>query len=257
MALYAHDRDVLETLLYRRLQTLWHTCTDALAIFSKHRACTELCGQQVWEALLTAFPLNHKRMQTVLLAREISSLMAWDGHSKADVDRHFSNVSDTLEMLKFLARNIDITDVFKAVILATLQSSKTKALTKAYSLILDNLDDSHDLTFEMIQRACVRKLRRSHDHGAVRSPERRPATPHRASKDKALRRSKDFSRAQPGDVSAFLVNFLAQRGIKARTVLKEADLPPDNLHDAFAIRALFEAAEPYLPETIVTDTDSE
>ena len=148
MALYANDRDVLETLLYRRLKTLWHDCTDALAIFSKHRAGTELCGQKVWEALLTAFPLNHKRMQTVLLAREFSSLMAWDGHSKADVDRHFSNVSDTLEMLKFLARNIDITDVFKAVILATLQSSKTKALTKAYSLILDNLDDSHDLTFE-------------------------------------------------------------------------------------------------------------
>ena len=70
MALYAHDRDVLETLLYRRLQTLWHTCTDALAIFSKHRACTELCGQKVWEALLTAFPLNHQRMQTVLLATE-------------------------------------------------------------------------------------------------------------------------------------------------------------------------------------------
>ena len=170
MALYANDRDVLETLLYRRLKTLWHDNTDALAIFSKHRAGTELCGQKVWEALLTAFPLNHKRMQTVLLAREFSSLMAWDGHSKADVDRHFSNVSDTLEMLKFLARNIDITDVFKAVILATLQSSKTKALTKAYSMILDNLEDSHDLTFEMIHRACVRKLRPPHDRGADRSP---------------------------------------------------------------------------------------
>ena len=82
-------------------------------------------------------------------------------------------------MLKFLARNIDITDVFKAVILATLKSYKTKALTKAYSLILDNLDDSHDPTFEMIQRACVRKLRRSHARGADRSPERRPATPPR------------------------------------------------------------------------------
>jgi hypothetical protein len=159
-------------------------------------------------------------------------------------------------MLKFLARNIDITDVFKAVILATLKSSKTKALTKAYSLILDNLDDSHDLTFEMIQRACVRKLRRSHARGAHRSPERRPATPHRAYKDKDLRRPKDFSRAKPDDVSAFLVNFLAQRGIKARTVLKENDLPPDDLHDAFALKALYEAAAPYLPETIATDTDS-
>ena len=61
-------------------------------------------------------------MQTVLLAREFSSLMAWDGHSKADVDRHFSDVNDTLEMLKFLACNIDITDVFKAVMTSLLLS---------------------------------------------------------------------------------------------------------------------------------------
>ena len=134
MALYAHDRDVLETLLYRRLQTLWHDCTDALAVFTKHRANTEFCGQKVWEALLAAFPLDHQRMQTVLLATEFGNLMAWDGRSKADVDRHFSNVTDTLEMLTFLGDNIDITDVFKAVILATLQSSKTKALTRALVL---------------------------------------------------------------------------------------------------------------------------
>ena len=38
-------------------------------------------------------------MQTVLLATEFGNLMAWDGRSKADVDRHFSNVTDTLEML--------------------------------------------------------------------------------------------------------------------------------------------------------------
>jgi len=249
-------------LLYRRLKTLCHDNTNALTIFSKHRACTELCGQKVWEALLTAFQLNHKRMQTVLIAKKFSSLMAWDGHSKADVDRHFSNVSDTLEMLTFLGRNIDITDVFKAVILTTLQSSKTKALTKAYSMILDNLEDtedSHDLSFEMIRRACVRKLRRRHDRGADRSPERRPGTPHHASKDKAPRnlRSKGLTRADSSDVSAFLVNFLVNSDIKARTVLKEADLDPNNLHDAFAVRALFQAAEPYMPETIDTDTNTD
>ena len=49
-------------------------------------------------------------MQTVLFATEFGNLMAWDGHSKADVDCHFSNVSDTLEMLTFLDGNIDITD---------------------------------------------------------------------------------------------------------------------------------------------------
>jgi hypothetical protein len=204
-------------------------------------------------------------MQTVLLATEFGNLMAWDGRSKADVDRHFSNVSDTLEMLTFLGGNIDITDVFKAVILATLQSSKTKALTKAYSMILDNLEDSHDLSFEMIHRACVRQLRKRHDRGDDRHPERRPATPHRgsssgSSKDKAPRnlRSKSFSRpGDAGDVSAFLVNFLANRGIKAKKVLKDADLDPHDVHDALALRALLQAAEHYMPDTIPTDTDGD
>jgi hypothetical protein len=265
MALYANDRDVLETLLYRRLQTLWHDCTDALAVFTKHRANTEFCGQKVWEALLAAFPLDHQRMQTVLLATEFGNLMAWDGRSKADVDRHFSNVTDTLEMLTFLGDNIGITDVFKAVILATLQSSKTKALTKAYSVILDNLEDDKELTFEMIHRACVRKLRERNDRGDDRHPERRPATPHRGSssgpsKDKAPRhsRSKSFSRpGDAGDVSAFLVNFLANRGINARTVLKDADLDPNDVQHAFAQRALLQAAEHYMPDTIHTDTDGD
>ena len=32
---------------YRRLQTLWHDCTNALAVFTKHSANTEFCGQKV------------------------------------------------------------------------------------------------------------------------------------------------------------------------------------------------------------------
>ncbi len=34
-------------------------------------ASQPLCAQKVWEALLTAFPLDHKSMQTALLAREL------------------------------------------------------------------------------------------------------------------------------------------------------------------------------------------
>jgi len=73
MAVYANDRDVIEDLLYRRLKTLWCNCTDAIAMFSQNRAGEEFCAQNEWDALLTAFPLNHKRMQTVLLAREACS----------------------------------------------------------------------------------------------------------------------------------------------------------------------------------------
>ena len=89
MALYENDRDVIEDLLYHRLKKLWSDCTDPLAIFSKHIVGTEFCGQKVWEALPSAFPLNHKRMQTVLLVREFSRLMAWDVQSKADVDERW------------------------------------------------------------------------------------------------------------------------------------------------------------------------
>ncbi len=78
MAMYANDSDVIEDLLYHRLKFLWSDCTDAIAIFAHHRAQEEFCTQKVWEALLTAFPLNHKSMQTVLLAREFGRLMAWD-----------------------------------------------------------------------------------------------------------------------------------------------------------------------------------
>jgi sulfite reductase alpha subunit-like flavoprotein len=85
-------------------------------------------------------------MQTVLLAREFSRLVAWDGHSKADVDRHFGDVRDTLQTLKFLERNIDITNIFQSVVLATLKSSKNKALTKAYaSILVRRQNQSHPL----------------------------------------------------------------------------------------------------------------
>ena len=270
MTLYAHDRDVLETLLYRRLQTLWHDCTDALAVFAKHRADTELCGQKVWEALLTAFPLDHKRMQTVLLATEFGNLMAWDGRTKADVDRHFSNITDTLEMLTFLGDNIDIEAVFKALVLATLKSSQTKALTKAYSVILDNLDDDKELSFDMIQKTCVRKLRERNNRGDDRHFERRPATPHRGSSsgpsssgpsnDKAHRHSRSKSLSRPADadyVSAFLVNFLADRGVKASQVLKDADLDPNDVRSGYALRALLAEADNFIPATIHTDTDGD
>jgi hypothetical protein len=254
MAVYANDRDVIEDLLYRRLKTLWCNCTDAIAMFSQNRAGEEFFAQKVWDALLTAFPLNHKRMQTVLLAREFSRLMAWDCHSKADVDRHLGDVSDTLQTLKFLERNIDITDVFQSVVLATLKSSKNKALTKAYASILDNLDDDQDLTFAMIHQTCVRKLRRGQDRGNDRRLDRRPATPRREHKD--IPRHKDFTRSQPGDVSAFLCNLLTARGIKPTGVLRAAGLPTEDLNDAFAVQALYEAAQPYMPATVASDTNS-
>ena len=69
-------------------------------------------------------------------------------------------------------------------------------------------------------------------------------------------RHKDFTRSQFGDVSAFLCNFLEGRCITPKQVLRDAGLPTVDLHDAFALQALYEAASPYMPATVVSDTDS-
>jgi hypothetical protein len=94
--LIIHDRDTLEDILYRRLQDLWALqapLTDSIKVFNANGAAQPLCAQKVWEALLTAFPLDHKRMQTALLARELSRMMHWDGDSKRAVNLHFVSVT--------------------------------------------------------------------------------------------------------------------------------------------------------------------
>jgi hypothetical protein len=105
MALYEHDRDTLEDILYRSLQDLWAPLTDAMKVFDTHGSAQPLCAQKVWEALHTAFPLDHKMMmpfncsyrnkseQTVLLAREIVRMMRWDGDSKGAVNLVISPLS--------------------------------------------------------------------------------------------------------------------------------------------------------------------
>jgi len=75
MDTYETDSDTLEDVLYHRLEILWAPFTDVLKVF---QSCTDqpLCAQKVWETLLTAFPLDHKRMQTALLARELARMCA-------------------------------------------------------------------------------------------------------------------------------------------------------------------------------------
>jgi hypothetical protein len=86
MDMYDHDRDTLEDILYRRLQDLWAPLTDSMKVFNENGGAQPLCAQKVWEALLTAFPLDHKCMQTALLARELARMMRWDGDSKRAIN---------------------------------------------------------------------------------------------------------------------------------------------------------------------------
>jgi hypothetical protein len=90
-----------------------------------------MCAQKVWEALLTAFPLDHKRMQTVLLAREIARMMRWDGDSKGAVNRHFASVTELHRTMGYIG-NLSIEDVLKSVLMATLKASTNRSLRDAY-----------------------------------------------------------------------------------------------------------------------------
>jgi hypothetical protein len=118
MELYAPDRDTLEDILYRRLQDLWAPLTDTMKVFDTYCSAQQLCAQKVWEALLTAFPLDHKRMQTVLLAREIARMIRWDGDSKGVVNKHFASVTELHRTMGYIG-NLSIEDVLKSVLMAT------------------------------------------------------------------------------------------------------------------------------------------
>jgi hypothetical protein len=95
MALHAHERDLLEDTMYRRLAHLWSEFSNAVTVFDANTAAQQLCAQNVWEALLDDFSLKHKRMQTALLARKMARMMRWDGDSKRDVNIHFEKVNET------------------------------------------------------------------------------------------------------------------------------------------------------------------
>jgi len=260
MDTYETDRDTLEDVLYRRLEWLWAPFTDDLKVFQKHNASQPLCAQKVWEALLTAFPLDHKRMQTALLARELARLMRWDVGTTRAINLHFSSITELHHTLNFICE-LSMEDVLQSVLLATLRASPNASLRAAYHTVLDALDEEKDLTFALIQDHCAREIRRSTRKPDRRGPARgddrhfvRPSTgtPSRA----AVHRRQDFPRNDPGDISVFLCNILEVNNIKPKRVLKAKNLPTNDMQDAFAIQALFEADAPYMPEKVASDTDA-
>jgi hypothetical protein len=260
MALYEHDRDTLEDILYRRLQDLWAPLTDAMKVFDTHGSAQQLCAQKVWEALLTAFPLDHKRMQTVLLAREIARMMRWDGDSKGAVNRHFASVTELHRTMGYIG-NLSIEDVLKSVLMATLKASTNRSLCDAYHKVLDDLDDDKDLSFALIQDACARQFRRHPDerHPAAWSRDP-PGTPRRTQGPPgAPRTAFNKTRPQPGaGVSALLCNFLDDHGVKPVKVLKKAGLRHDtqaDWHSGDAVHALYMASQRFMPQTLHTDSE--
>jgi hypothetical protein len=185
---HGEHSDTLEDILYPRLQDLWALLTDSMKVFDANCVAQPLCAQKVWEALLTAFPLDHKLMQTVLVVREIARMMRWDGDSKRAVNLHFASVTELHRTMVYIG-TLSIEDVLKSVLMATLKASTNSSLRAAYHKVLDDLDDSKDLSFVLIQDACARQFRRypddrrsTHDiderHPAARGRDH-PGTPRR------------------------------------------------------------------------------
>jgi hypothetical protein len=259
MELYATDRDTLEDILYRRLQDLWAPLTDAMKVFDTYGSAQQLCAQKVWEALLTAFPLDHKRMQTVLLAREIARMMRWDGDSKGAVNKHFASVTELHRTMGYIG-NLSIEDVLKSVLMATLKASDNRFLCDAYHKVLDDLADEKKLTFALIQDACVRQFRRHPDERPPAAWNRDPpGTPRRHPGPSGATRKTRPQTGDPVSVSAYLCNFLDDHGVKPAKVLKKAGLrneAPADWHSGDAVRALYTASLPFMPQSLYSDSEA-
>ena len=114
----------------------------------------------------------------------------------------------------------------------------------------------------MLQQTCARKFCRGQARGDDRRHDqpaipRRPATPCREHKD--FLRPKDLSRSKHGAVTAFLCDFLVERGVTPVKVLKTAGLPHathDDWRDTDAVQALYTAVDPFMPDTVVSDNGS-
>jgi hypothetical protein len=77
-----------------------------------------------------------------------------DGDSKGAVNRHFASVTELHRTMGYIG-NLSIKDVLKSVLMATLKASTNRSLRDAYHKVLDDLDDDKDLSFALIQDACV------------------------------------------------------------------------------------------------------
>jgi hypothetical protein len=195
-------------------------------------------------------------MQTVLLAREIGRLIAWDGDSKNAVNNHFGKVGDIRRAFEYMGA-LTIDDVFRSVILATLKSSNNRALRTAYEQILDDLDDDKDLTFAHIQTVCSRQFRRT--------KERHPDPPHRADTPRATTRTSPvkteqynkYKRQGGNELAAFLCKTLEKHGEQPGKVLRRACLAGAEWNEPASVTALFMAAQKLFPDSAPSDTDDE
>ena len=237
----------------RSLQDLWAPLTDAIKVFDTHGSVQQLCAQKVWETLLTFFPLDHKHMQTVLLAREIDRMIRWDGDSKGAVNRHFASVTDLHRTMGYIG-NLSIEDVLKSVLMATLKASTNRSLRDAYHKVLDDLDDDKDLSFALIKDACARQFRRHPDERPF--PRDTPRATPRTSPVKTEKYNK-YKHQGGNKLATFLCNTLEKHGEQPGEVLRPAGLAGAEWNESASGTTLFRAAQKHFPGSVPSDTDDD
>ena len=119
---------------------------------------------------LPPFPDSSQGRRVGPVLEKMAHMMKWDGDSKHAVNIHFGKVNETRQALVYLD-DLNLDDVLKSVLIATLKAPANRTLRDAYHNILDDLDDDKELTFALMQQACARQFRRIPDR------ERRQDTP--------------------------------------------------------------------------------
>jgi hypothetical protein len=135
------------------------------------------------------------------------------------------------------------------------------AVHRRSGTVIDAVDEDKELTFALIQDHCAREIcRTTRDpdrHGPARGDARRFVRPQTCTPTRAADpRRQDFSSDLPGDISAFLCNILEANNVQPKRVLRARNLPTHDLQDGHALDALFQAALPFMPETVASDTDA-
>jgi hypothetical protein len=153
-----------------------------------------------------------------------------------------------------------IDDVFKAVIMATLKSSDTRALRDVYDQILDDLDDNKDLTFAHIQTVCARQFcrRKDKDRYTPSSPTvfGTPRGPTRTCLPKPAKYNK-YKHLGVNPHVAMLCNTLEDNGVRPEKVLRKAGLTGAEWNAPAAVTTLFTAAHPYFTDSVPCDSDTD
>jgi hypothetical protein len=142
---------------------------------------------------------------------------------------------------------------------ATLRASPNASLRAAYHTVIDAVDEDKELTFALIQDHCAREIRRTtrdpDRHGPARGDARRFVLPQTGTPTRAAApRRQDFS--TEANISTFLCNILEANNVQPKRVLKARNLPTHDMQDGHALDALFQAALPFMSETVASDTDA-